>query len=103
MDPYDLTQVWGYPPPPESGYRGTSWDDQNGGSQGSGFYYQPPFQDEQAYQWGYQEASPCQEDFPQQPEEKSNLELSMEAFMGHLTPCSTPQPEAKSELELMVE
>ncbi|CAL1378905.1 unnamed protein product [Linum trigynum] len=42
--------------------------------------------------------------FPPQPEEKSKLELAMEAFMGQSSrPCATPQPEPKSKLELMVE
>ncbi|CAL1388924.1 unnamed protein product [Linum trigynum] len=96
--------MWGYPQPPECGYSGASWSSQEGGSQGTGFYDQPPFQEEQPYHWGYEEASPYQEDFLPQPEEKSKLELAMGAFMRHSSrPCATPKLLPKSELELMVE
>ncbi|CAL1389151.1 unnamed protein product [Linum trigynum] len=48
--------------------------------------------------------SPYEENFPTQTDEKSKLELSMEDFMGHSSrPYASPQPEPKSELELMVE
>ncbi|CAL1394546.1 unnamed protein product [Linum trigynum] len=82
----------------------TSWDDHEGGSQGIGFYYQPPLQDEKPCSWGYQEAFPYQEGFPPQLEVKSKLELGMEAYMGETSrTCETPQPEPKSKLELMEE
>ncbi|CAL1381434.1 unnamed protein product [Linum trigynum] len=104
MDPYDFSQLWGSPPTPKSGFPQTSWDNQERGSQGSGFYYQPPFQEEEPCSWGYQEDSPYQEGFPPQLEVKSKLELAMEAFMGQtLRPCATPQLEPKRKLELMVE
>ncbi|CAL1368417.1 unnamed protein product [Linum trigynum] len=94
MDPYDFTQLWGYPPPTESSYRGTLWDEENGGSKGSGFYYQPTFQEEKPYQEG----------FPPQLKVKSMLELAMEAFMGQTSrPYATPQSDPRSELELLVE
>ncbi|CAL1400098.1 unnamed protein product [Linum trigynum] len=87
-----------------NGGTGASWSNQEGGSQGTWFYDQPPFQEEQPFSWGYQEASPYKEDFPPQPEVKSKFELAIEAFMGHSTrPCATPQPEPKSELKLMVD
>ncbi|CAL1377030.1 unnamed protein product [Linum trigynum] len=104
MDPNCFHNMWGYPQPPEWGYPGASWDNQEDGSQGTGFYDQPLFQEQEPYQWGYEEVSPYKEDFPSQPEEKSKLELAMKAFTGHSSrSLATPEPEPKSELELMVE
>ncbi|CAL1370265.1 unnamed protein product [Linum trigynum] len=94
MYPNGFYNMWGYPQPPEWGYPRASWSSQEGGSQGIGFYDQPHFQEEQPYPWGYQEASPYEENIPPQTEEKSKLELAMEAFMGHSSrPCATPQLE----------
>ncbi|CAL1370378.1 unnamed protein product [Linum trigynum] len=104
MDPNCFYNMWGYPQPPKCGYPGASWSNQEGGSQGTGLYDQPPFQEEQAYHCGFQEAPPYEENFPPQVEEKSKLDLAMEAFMGRYSrPCATPQPEPKSQLELIVE
>ncbi|CAL1401614.1 unnamed protein product [Linum trigynum] len=123
MDPNGFYNMWGYPQPPKWGYLGASWSNQESGSQGTGFYDQPPFQEEQAYHWGFQEAPPYEENLPPQVEEKSKLELAMEAFMaqpsksklefmverfsrGTDEECSNmdlPQPEVKSKLELAAE
>ncbi|CAL1406453.1 unnamed protein product [Linum trigynum] len=75
MDPYDFTKVWGYSSIPEDGYPEASGRNQDGGSQGFRFFYRPPFQDEEPYQWGYGKASPIQEDFHPQPEPINGLEF----------------------------
>ncbi|CAL1382127.1 unnamed protein product [Linum trigynum] len=42
MDPYDFTKLREYSSIPEDGYPKASWNNQDGGSQGFGFFYQPP-------------------------------------------------------------